>query len=137
LFHLSSIKNNIPDTLTLIKTKQDIIFGGYTHIKIPSCSSGTNFKDEKAFVFSLEYKKIYLPNKNYLSKHSNDAYGPIFGNNNTGYPILIDGPNFSSRKDHFTSTVKCDYDNFTFDYELNKGNQYFEVKEIEVYQVYF
>jgi hypothetical protein len=96
--------NNIPDTLTLIKTKQDIIFGGYTHIKIPSCN-GQNFKDEKAFVFSLEYKKIYLPNKYYLSKHSNDAYGPIFGNSNTEYPILIFGPNFSSSKNHFTSTV--------------------------------
>ena len=127
--------NNIPDTLTIIKTKEDIVFGGYTHIKIPSCSYGQNFDDDKAFIFSLEYNKIYLPKKNCQSKHSNDGYGPIFGNNNIGYPIIIYGPNFFSSKSHSTSNFV--YDNFTSEYELNKGKQKFEIKELEVYQVYF
>ena len=131
--------NDIPDTLTFIKTKENAIFGGYTHIKIPSCKRGTNFYDDKAFVFSLDYKKIYFPQKSNESKHSNDNFGPIFGNNQKcEYPIIIFGPNFLSIKNHRTSTIKGSfYDNFTFDYELNKGKKYFEIEEIEVYQIFF
>ena len=43
--------NYIPDTLTLIKTKEDIIFGGYFHIKIPSCSGGKILKMRKLLFF--------------------------------------------------------------------------------------
>ena len=131
--------NNIPDTLTLIKTKENIIFGGYTHIKIPFVPNGSNFDDSKAFLFSLDYNKIYFPQKNHCSKHSNENYGPIFGNNeNCQYPIIVGGPNFLSNNYHSTSTVKgCFYDNFSFDYELNKGKKNFQIKEIEVYQIIF
>ena len=131
--------NEIPDTLTIIKTKENAIFGGYTHIKIPSCKKGQNFYDDKAFVFSLDYQKIYFPQENTESKHSNDNYGPIFGNNQKyEYPILIYGPNFLSIKNHRTSTIKGSfYDNFTFDYELNLGKKNFEIEEIEVYQIFF
>jgi len=129
--------NDIPDTLTIIKTKEDIIFGGYTKIKIPSCY-GKNFNDDKAFIFSLEYNKLYFPKKNNCSKHSNDNYGPIFGNNDAfNYPILIYGSNFFSTKNNSTCTKDCCYDNFEYDYELNKGKENFGIKEIEVYQVFF
>ena len=130
--------NNIPDTLTIIKTKNDIIFGGYTSIKIPSCNSGTNFKDDKAFIFSLDTKKLYLSKKGKFSKHSNDSYGPIFGSNEDwDYPIIINGKYFFSNKSHRTCIKDCSYDNFEIDYELNKGNKNFEVSEIEVYQITF
>lgn len=131
--------NEIPDTLTLIKTKENSIFGGYTHIKIPPCKRGQNFYDDKAFVFSLNYKKIYFPQLNVESKHSNDNYGPIFGNNQKcEYPIMIYGPNFLSNKNHRTSTIKGSFfDNFTIDYELNQGKKFFEIEEIEVYQILF
>ena len=90
--------NNISDTLTLIRTKKGIIFCGFTHIKISSCT-GENFEDEKAFIFSLDFHKIYLPQKGHCSKHSNDNYGPIFGNNEKcQYPILIEGSNFLIEK---------------------------------------
>ena len=128
--------NNIPDTLTLIRTKQGIIFGGFTHIKIPSCT-GKNFEDEKAFIFSLDFHKIYLPQKGHCSKHSNDNYGPIFGNNEKcQYPILVYGSNFFNRKDHYTCKIEGSYyNNFSFDYEINKGERNFEIDEIEVYHI--
>ena len=130
--------NYVPDTLTLIRTKDGYSFGGYTHIQIPN-GGGTNYNDDKAFVFSLDYNKIYLPQKDHCSKHSNEDYGPIFGNNeHADYPILIYGSNFFNNSNHYTCTVKnCFYNNFSFDYELNKGKRNFEVDEIEVYKVSF
>ena len=122
--------------MTLIRTKDGYSFGGYTHIQIPN-GGGTNYNDDKAFVFSLDYNKIYLPQKDHCSKHSNDDYGPIFGNNEyINYPILIEGSNFFNNSSHRTCRVKnCFYNNFSFDYELNKGKRNFEVDEIEVYKV--
>ena len=73
-----------------------------------------------------------------FSKHSNDNYGPIFGSNEDfNYPIIINGKNFFSNRNHSTCTKNCSYDNFENDYELNKGNRNFEVDEIEVYQIIF
>ena len=130
--------NNISNTLTIIKTKDGIIFGGYTHIKIPKSDYGMNYKDEKAFIFSLNLNKLYFPKQNFYSKHSNENYGPIFGTNeDCNYPIIIDGQNFFSKKSHSTCTKNSSYNNMEFDYELNKGNRNFEVKEIEVYQILF
>ena len=129
--------NNIPDTLTILKTKNDIVFGGYTNIKIPS-SYGENFKDDKAFIFSLDNKKLYFPKKGKFSKHSNDNYGPIFGSNiDHGYPIIIRGKYFFSNQNHQTCIKDCSYDNLEIDYELNKGNKNFEVSEIEFYKITF
>lgn len=130
--------NYVPDTITLIRTKDGFIFGGFTHIQIPN-GYETNYDDDKAFVFSLDYNKIYLPQKGHCSKHSNDDYGPIFGNNeHYEYPILIYGNNFFNNSSHRTCTKNnCFYDNFSFDYELNKGKKNFEVNEIEVYKVNF
>lgn len=131
--------NYVPDTLTLIRTKDGYIFGGFTHIQIPNCN-GANFNDDKAFIFSLDYNKIYLPQTNHWSKHSNDNYGPIFGNNEneTSYPIIIYGRNFFNNNNHHTCPLKnCVYNNFSFDYELNKGKSNFKVDEIEVYKVNF
>lgn len=131
--------NYVPDTLTLIRTKEGFIFGGFTHIQIPNSSYGINYDDDKAFVFSLDYNKIYLPQKGHCSKHSNDRCGPIFGNNeHCEYPIIIYGNNFFNNSGHCTCTINnCFYDNFSFDYELNKGKKNFEVNEIEVYKVNF
>ena len=132
--------NNIPDTLTIIKTKEDITFGGYTKIKIPKCN-GQDLRDDKAFIFSLDYNKLYFPKKNFCSKHSNEGYGPIFGiygeHNYINYPILVRGKKFLTTKDNSTCTKDSTYNNFEFDYELNKGKKFFEIKDIEVYQVLF
>lgn len=129
--------NNIPDTLTIIKTKKGNIFGGFTHIKIPSCQYGTNFHDENAFLFSLDHKKLYLSLKNEDSKHSNDSYGPIFGNNNKGYPIKVNVCNFFKSSGSTCVKENGVYNNFEFDYELNKGDMNFEINEIEVFQILF
>lgn len=78
-----------------------------------------------------------MPKTNQYSKHSNDNYGPIFGNNQTGYPILINGRKFFNNIHDTCSLENCIYNNFSFDYELNKGKSNFKVDEIEVYKVNF
>lgn len=119
--------------MTLIKTEEDIRFGGFTHIKIPSCW-GDNFNDDKVFLFSLDYNNFYLSQKSQPTKHSNEKYRLIFENNKLDYPIIIRGKNFISQT-HSICTVKNNvYDNFSYDYQLNKCKREFKIKEIEVYQ---
>ena len=82
--------DRISNTLCLIRTKENLIFGGYINIKIICNSKGENRDDKDAFVFSIVLMNIYLPKKNMPSIHCNPKYGPIFGNNiNYNYPIII------------------------------------------------
>ena len=58
--------DNIRDTLTLVKTNNGFIFGGYTN-KIWGGSGGYKL-DDKAFCFSIDLQKIYK-NKKIKFKH--------------------------------------------------------------------
>ena len=130
--------DGIPNTLCLIKTKENLIFGGYINIKIICNSKGENRDDKDAFVFSIDLIKIYLPKKNMPSIHCNPKYGPIFGNNiNYNYPIIINGSNFFQ---NCGGTCECKnnaYEGFQNDYEINGGNPKFHIDEIEVFQLIF
>ena len=58
-------------------------------------------------------------------------YGPTFGNHSD---IQIDNNYFSKKR-----VVQTKMNRFKTkeDYELNGGNRYFEIKEVEVYQIIF
>ena len=129
--------DEIPKTLCLIKTKENLIFGGYINIKIINGGNGENKEDKDAFIFSLALKKIYLPKKNQLSLHFNSNYGPIFGNNTCGYPILVKGQDFFKIEGYSCKLKECPYENFINDYEINGGKQYFQIDEIEIFQLLF
>ena len=130
--------DGIPNTLCIIETKNNFIFGGYCSIKIICGNGGENRDDKNAFVFSINLKKIYLPKPNQPSIHCNPNYGPIFGNNyKCCYPIIVYGGNFFKSNSRSCNKNDCPYDGFEIDYEINEGNQNFEIKEIEVFQLTF
>ena len=130
--------NGIPNTLCLIKTTKDVIFGGYVNIKLVGGDIwGNNYEDKDAFVFSLNKKKIYLPNNKYCL-HFNENYGPIFGNCPLGYIFLVNkGDNFFKNGGYTCAIKENAYNGFTKDYEINEGEKDFIIKEIEVYQLFF
>ena len=82
IFH--SKCDNISNTLTVIKSKGNRKFGGFTR-QVWDKSGGFK-KDEKAFLFSLDKKKIYKikSDKENYAIWSGNNYGPIFGSNSGG-----------------------------------------------------
>ena len=84
--------------------------------------------DENAFVFSLDKMKIYdiVPGQPAIACYPN--YGPIFLN----CQIKINDDAFTNGGSTF-----CKGQNYQTeeDFELNGGNQDFQIKEIEVYEI--
>ena len=132
----------IGPNLILIKTKNKFIFGGVTSkswkhllkdIKKEEPEYGTEIKDEKAFGFSINLKKIYPNGKpNEEAIFCNNNYGPVFKNiyfkifdeclKNGGICGTIEESNFIGQDE---------------DYEFNGGEEKFEVEEIEIFQIGF
>ena len=79
IFH--SKCDNISSTLTVIKSKGNRRFGGFTRQAWDKFSGFK--KDENAFLFSLDKKKIYKikSGKEGYAIWSGNNYGPIFGQN--------------------------------------------------------
>ena len=131
----------IGPNLCLIKTKKGFIFGGFTYkgwkhmfkdIKKDDPENGTELKDEKAFTFSINEKKIYKNGKiNENAIYCNNKYGPVFKNNffkiydeclkNGGICGKIEESNFEGQEK---------------EYEFNGGEEKFEVEEFEVFQIF-
>ena len=87
-FHMKC--DYIGPNMILVKTKKNFIFGGVTtkswkHLlkdtKKDDPEYGTEIKDEKAFGFSINLKKIYKNGKpNEFIIFCNNNYGPVFKN---------------------------------------------------------
>ena len=124
--------NGIPNTISLIQTSKGYIFGGYTEKQWDSSSGCVS--DPNAFIFSLDYMKIYLHKKgNSRAIHCVSDYGPYFCNTTGMYG------NFFSSNSNYEQNVNNNYEggdpNKT--YELNHGEQKFYGREVEVFQVIF
>ena len=114
------------NSLVLIETDKNARFGGFT-----SCSWSGNCEekyDENAFVFSLNKLKIYdiIPGNNAIACFPN--CGPVF----LGCQIRIfdeafknGGSTFQKGKNYSTEE----------DFELTGGEENFQVKDIEVYNI--
>ena len=113
-------------TLLFVEDSMGNKFGGFT-----SQDWGGEYlqkKDDEAFIFSLNKNKVYdvIPDQNAIGCYPN--FGPVF----FGCQIRI--------YDHFLTkggtTYKKGLNYYTTeDFELTNGNQNFEVKDIEVYEV--
>ena len=113
-------------TIVLVETDKGKRFGGYT-----SCSwSGDclDKKDENAFVFSLDRMKTYdnIPGEEAIGCYP--KFGPIF----LGCQIRIYDNAFSKGGSTFEKGLNYDTEE---DFELTDGDRFFNVKEIEVYEV--
>ena len=132
----------IGPNITLVKTKKGYIFGGFTtkswkhlfkDIRKDDPEYGTEIKDEKAFGFSINEKKIYKngkPNESAIFCHNN--YGPGFKNYF-----------FKTYNEFFKNGGICgknEESNFIGqekEYEINGGEEKFEIEEIELFQIGF
>ena len=126
--------DNQANTLVIIKTENNNIFGGFASKTWNSMELGRK-KDLKSFLFSIVNKKIYNP------KHDDV--------NNKRYHLFCskkDGPCFYAFSIEnlclenggiCDEIIKCNYDSFENDYEINNGNREFKIKELEMYKIIF
>ena len=85
--------DNIPNTLTVIKSAGYWRFGGFTTAE---WDTSGKFKDDRnSFLFSLDKKKIYSYKNNGKAIYCNKDYGPTFG---AGYTIKIGGNPINEKK---------------------------------------
>ena len=129
--------DNKPNTVTIIKTTKDYIFGGYTQVGWKN--SGEYHTDSKAFLFSLvnKFKKPFICEVIDQS-HAivcNANFGPVFGN----YPhdiCILDNSNTATKNySKGLSSYKIpddikDHNSFFF-----SDAEDFQVSEIEVFLI--
>ena len=85
--------DNIPNTLTVIKSAGYRRFGGFTPAE---WDTSGKFKDDKnSFLFSLDKKKIYSYKNNGKAIYCHKDFGPTFG---AGYTIKIGGNPLNEKK---------------------------------------
>ena len=126
--------------LTFIKTKEGYIFGGFTiknwkHLykdnKKDDPENGTEYKDDKAFGFSINNNKIYengIPDRSIV--YCNNNYGVCFKN----YFLKIYDECFKNGGICGTNE-ESNFIGIDKDYEYNGGEQKINVEEIEVFQI--
>ena len=126
IFHSKCDK--IRGTLILIKTVQGYKFGGYVNENW----EGDNIvkKDNTAFIFSLNYNKIYDIKNNKNAIYCNPNYGPTFCGNREATLLIKD-----INEGECCMSVDSNYENYKDDFEINGGQKRFKVSELEVFKV--
>ena len=118
--------DDIDISLILIETEKGVRFGGFT---TKSWNGNCVQKiDNDAFVFSIDKNKIYEVIKNDMAIGCYPKFGPVF----FGCQIRVYDNFFN--KNSTTCHKKLNFKT-NEDYELNNGEQFFTVKDIEVYKV--
>ena len=119
--------------LVFIKTTEGEIFGGYT--KIGFRNRGKAFQDNNAFIFSLFTRKIYNIKKDQNAIMDFQNNGPCFYSNGD-YIIYIPSKMFDDLSN--TCGISSSYfEGMKMDFEINNGEKYFNIQEIEVYQILY
>ena len=113
-------------SLVLIKDNNGNRFGGFT-----MRDWGGNCiqkKDDKAFIFSVDKKKIYGVLEDQVAVGCYPTFGPIF----FGCQIRVYDKFFSKGGSTYLKGLNYETEE---DYELTNGNQAYGIKELEVYEV--
>ena len=125
--------DGIQGTLTIIKTVDSFIFGGYTQVEW----NYTRYYgyDDSSFIFSLNnsYNKPVKMNvkPNFYSIYTSSNYGPTFGN---GHDFFIsDQSNLIASS--YSNIYSYELPNFASSTSLLAGSYNFKTFEIEVYAV--
>ena len=122
--------DKIPNTLTIIKTKDNFIFGGFT----------TNFfesspyiwkEDENSFIFSINLKKKFYPKDKKKAILSVKYMGPTFGD---GYDVYLHDKFLSEEQKYYN--IKDNTYNLK-KYELTNGNKSYIINKVEVWKIQF
>ena len=129
IFHSKCDK--IRGTLLIIQTSKGYKIGGYTN----ETWQGNNVskKDNTAFVFNLNYNKVYDIKKDADAIYCSPNFGPIFSGINA--PSLLINDNYNIKGGETTTARNYNYNGLTDDYELSGGEKIFKIKELEVWKV--
>ena len=119
--------------LVFIKTTKGEIFGGYTEEGYRSREE--NIKDNNAFVFSFSKQKIYTIKNNATAIADHKNYGPRFFG--ASYFVIHVPTKMFEERGNTCIASESVFEGITSDYELNNGEKFFYIQEIEVYQVLF
>ena len=123
--------DDVNNTLMIIKTNKNFVFGGFTQSGWKN-SRGGDIYDDIAFCFSSNLKKIYNIKNPSNALHCQSYDGrPSFGSNS--YVFLI-GNSFLSNNSSSTDKM-VDYSGETKESEINGGQTYFQVEQLEVFEI--
>lgn len=123
--------DGIKNTLTIIRTTENYIFGGFTGAAWDSANHYIN--DNKSFIFSLKncenspFKARCIDQKYSINGGSN--LGPSFGINDIELFTSSDKNKLS------TSSIGSSYENPLFKSNILAGTDIFQTVNIEVYEV--
>ena len=122
--------DGISPTISLIQTKNNYIFGGFTDHAWDDKSGCV--PTNNTFMFSFNKNKIYIgKNGGYI--HCSSDSGPWFCN---GAGVYLD--NYFKTKNSYQWELKTNnnyFDGFNEQFELVGGTKFFEVNEVEVFKV--
>ena len=125
---------NMGPTISLIKTKEDRIFGGFSKAEWTDSQANVKLRDDKAFLFSLDNKERYKVLKPEIAISCYpDNYTLVYGNKDDRYGIRL-FTNFLD-KNNYENLASKSYDTPS-EYCLS-GHNKFEVEDVEVFQVLF
>ena len=120
------------NVLIIIETNKGLKFGGFTSIGFDN--SGYELRDDNAFLFSIDRRKVYdiIPGNNAI--YCNRKFGPIFCSkpDSSAYSIFVPD-NYLNNKS--TTTKKCYCYQMEESFELNNGAKEFLIKELEVFRL--
>ena len=123
--------DGIPNILLILLTNTKYIFGAYTSVGFDS--SGNAKKDADAFLFSVDFQKIYEMIQDQYAIFCNKNCGPIFCGKSDGlYNICIPDKYFKNKS--YTCKKGAPF-NTTELFELNHGEKDFQVVELEIYKI--
>ena len=130
-FH--KICNDKGPTLTLVKTTNNKIFGGFTPLNWNNEGGCINDKSNQTFIFSLNLKKKYNMNKqNGYGIDCYPDYGPNFGNCDFYLKEnMKEGATYANNNCNFLSNKNLELTGGKGDHED------FETEEFEVYKVIY
>lgn len=124
-FHNSCDQYN--STLVLIRTDKGRRFGGFAYEKWEG--EDISKVDNRAFIFSLDKKKVFNIKRNEEAIGCYKVNGPDF----CGWQIVVQD-NFLSNKQCYTGEKDMNFETEE-DYEINGGEKYFGISELEVFQL--
>ena len=123
--------NSIPQTVSIVQTTKGYKFGGYAEKALENHNGTYWIKDDKSFVFSIDHMKIYNHVQGTDAIFHSNNYGPTFCCCINLQKDFSNNQNYTYDKNNTNQY----FSGFNRDYELNDGEQYFSLAEIEVFQV--
>jgi hypothetical protein len=129
--------DNVPNTITIIQTTQNLIFGGLTSLPLDSRNQYKADTTGTTFVFSvtnphhIDGKKFLLTSSNY-ALYCHSSYGPTFGGYSHHCIYVANGCNGNGSNSTYLGDAYAN-DTGLAGNQVFTGESNFTVKEIEVF----